>query len=72
MPRWLWTDGRLSWGVIAVIIFLTLSILAFDIAWRVVRLQFDTLAIWAVVIDAAAAVGVVLVARLLIRARRAG
>lgn len=72
MPRWLWTDGRLSWGVIAVVVFLTLSILAFDIAWRVVRLQFDTLAIWAVVIDAAAAVGVVLVARLLIRARRAG
>ena len=70
MPRWLWTDGRLSWGVVAVVAFVTLSILAFDVAWRVFRLQFDTLAIYAIVIDAAAAAGVVLVARLLIRARR--
>ena len=70
MRRWLWTDGRLSWSVIAVVVFVTLSILAFDVAWRVFRLQFGTLAIYALAIDAAAAVGVVLVARLLIRARR--
>jgi hypothetical protein len=70
MPRWLWKEGRLAWGVVGVVVFLTLSILAFDIAWRVVRLQFDTLAIWAIVIDAAAAVAVIVVARLLIRARR--
>lgn len=72
MPRWLWTDGRFSWSAIAVVVFATLSILAFDVAWRVVRLRFDTLAIWAIVIDAAAAAGVILVARLLIRARRHG
>jgi hypothetical protein len=70
MPRWLWTDGRLSWGVIAVVVFATVSVLAFDVAWRVARLPFDRLAIYALVIDAAAAAAVIAIARRLIRARR--
>lgn len=70
MLRWLWKDGRFAWGAIAAAVFLTVSILAFDVAWRVVRLRFDALLICGVLIDAAAAAVLVLVARQLIRARR--
>lgn len=70
MPRWLWKDGRFGWGAIAAVVFLTLSILAFDIAWRTLRLPFGRLVIGAALIDAAVAIAAVLVARRLVRARR--
>jgi hypothetical protein len=55
MPRWLWHDGRLSWGVVGAALFLTVSLIAFDLAWRLVKLPFDTLLIAAVPIGLAAA-----------------
>jgi hypothetical protein len=66
----IWKDGRLSWGVIAVVVFLTLTVLAFDLAWRVVKIQFDTLVLYAVAVDAAAAVALAVVIHLILRSRR--
>jgi hypothetical protein len=70
MTRAIWKDGRFSWGVIGILIFVTVSLIAFDVAWRVVRLQFDTLLIYCVVVDVAAAVAVILLVRLFLRLRR--
>jgi hypothetical protein len=70
MTRALWTEGRLSWGVVAVVVFMTVSVLAFDLAWRFVTIQFDTLLIYAIVVDAAVAVALALVIRLLWRRPR--
>lgn len=70
MTGLLWKDGRLSWGVIGVVVFLTVSVIAFDLAWRAVKIPFEKLLIYAVIIDVAAAVVVVVVSRLIPRERR--
>lgn len=70
MTRAIWKDGRFSWGVIGVVVFLTVSLIAFDVAWRVIQLQFDTLLIYCVLVDLAAAVAAILVTCLVLRARR--
>jgi hypothetical protein len=70
MPRWLWRDGRLSWGVVGAAVFLTVSLIAFDLAWRLVKLPFDKLLIAALPIDLAAALVVLGVVRLVARAGR--
>lgn len=63
----IWKDGRFSWGVIGVVVFLAVSIVAFDAAWRLIKLQFDTLLIYAFLVDVAAAVALILVIRLFLR-----
>jgi hypothetical protein len=70
MPRSIWKHGRFSWGVIGMVVFLTVSLIAFDVAWRVVKLQFDTFLIYCVTVDLAAGVAVILIVRLSLRARR--
>jgi hypothetical protein len=66
MTRSIWRDGRFSWGVIAIVVFLTVSLIAFDVAWRLIRLQFDTFLIYCILVD----VAVIFVVGLLLRARR--
>jgi hypothetical protein len=66
MTRSIWRDGRFSWGVIAIVVFLTASLIAFDVAWRVIRLQFETFLIYCLLVDTA----VIFVAALLLRVRR--
>ena len=66
MTRSIWRDGRFSWGVIAIVVFLTASLIAFDVAWRMIRLQFETFLIYCLLVDTA----VIFVAALLLRARR--
>jgi hypothetical protein len=46
--RWVWRDGRLSWDVVGAVVFVTAAVLATDLAWRFTRIQFETLAIYAV------------------------
>lgn len=70
MMRLIWTDGRFSWGLIGTIIFITLSIIIFDFAWRLISAQFYTLLIYGAAIDLATAVVVVFGARLLLRGKR--
>ncbi|HXC92312.1 MAG TPA: hypothetical protein VNV18_19285 [Stellaceae bacterium] len=66
----IWKDGRFSWGVIAAVLFVTVSLVAFDLAWRAVKLAFDTLLIYCVIVDLAAAVVLFLAFRVCARMRR--
>jgi hypothetical protein len=70
MGRAIWKDGRFSWSAIGVVVFLTVSLLGFDVAWRAISLQFDTLLIYSILVDAAAALALILVVRVLTRSRR--
>ena len=70
MPRWLWRDGRLSWGVVGAAVFVTVSLIAFDLCWRLVKLPFVTLLIAAVPIDLAAALVVLALVRVVLRRPR--
>lgn len=70
MPRWLLRDGRLSWGVVGAVVFVTASLIAFDLAWRLVKLPFDNLLIRAVAMDLAAALVVLSLVRVVLRRRR--
>lgn len=67
MVRAIWKDGRFSWGAIGAVVFLTVSLLGFDVAWRAISLQFDTLLIYSILVDAAAALVLILVVRVLTR-----
>lgn len=70
MTRLIWRDGRFSWGPIGVLVFVTVSLLAFDIAWRVIEVQFDRLLIDALLVDVAAAAGLIILVRILLPARK--
>jgi hypothetical protein len=63
MPRFLWVDGRFSWWLVGAVIFLTVSALGFDMAWRLVKIQFDTLVLYGIVVEFAAAAALLLIAR---------
>jgi hypothetical protein len=70
MIRLIWIDGRLSWSLIGAVIFITLSIIILDIVWRMAKMPFYTLLIYAAAIDLATAVVAILGARLLLRGKR--
>jgi hypothetical protein len=40
----LWVDGRLSWQLVAMVVAVTLLLVAADVAWRRFRLSSRTLA----------------------------
>lgn len=66
MIRRLWVDGRFSWTAIGALVFLTVSLLAFDFVWRIVQMRLETLLVYAALVDLAALsaiVGVCLVRR---------
>lgn len=62
MLRLIWVEGRLSWIVVGVVVFLSVSLIALDLAWRLLKIQFDTLLIYAFAIDVMAAIVVILIA----------
>lgn len=70
MTRVIWKDGRFSWGFMAAVVFVTVSLLVFDLAWRAIKLPFDTFLIYCVVIDLAAAAVLFLAFRLSARMLR--
>lgn len=70
VARSIWKDGRFSWSAIGAVVFLTVSLLGFDVAWRAISLQFDTLLIYSILVDAAAALVLIVIVRLLTRTRR--
>ncbi|MGH7039489.1 MAG: hypothetical protein ACREE1_15265, partial [Stellaceae bacterium] len=45
-----------------VVLFCSLSLIALDLAWRVLKIQFDTLLIYAFASDVTAAIVVILIA----------
>lgn len=51
MKRWCWIDGRLPWLFVAMVAFVSASAVGFDFAWRVLVLPFESLIIWAALID---------------------
>jgi hypothetical protein len=56
MKARVWVEGRLSWPLVAIIVFFAVSILAVDLAWRVLVMPFDRLLVSAGLIDALVAV----------------
>ncbi|MGH7077930.1 MAG: hypothetical protein ACREFU_07495, partial [Acetobacteraceae bacterium] len=60
MLRLIWVEGILSWTVVGVVLFCSLSLIALDLAWRVLKIQFDTLLIYAFASDVTAAIVVIL------------
>jgi hypothetical protein len=51
--RLLWTEGRFAWWWVGVVVFVSASLLVFDLVWRLVRMQIDTLAIYLISAEAA-------------------
>jgi MYXO-CTERM domain-containing protein len=56
MKARVWVDGRLSWPLVAIIVFLAVSLVAVDLAWRVLVMPFDRLLVSAATIDGLVAV----------------
>jgi hypothetical protein len=50
MRRWVWTNGRLAWPLVVAIVFLTATVLSFDLTWRLLVLPFSLLATGALLI----------------------
>jgi hypothetical protein len=46
MLRLLWIDGRFAWPLVAIVAYLTLTLIFMDYAWRVLVIQFDTLLLY--------------------------
>ena len=59
MKRLLCIDGRLPWPLVAAIVYLTLSAVVVDFVWRVYVVQFETLLLSAVAIDATVAIALI-------------
>ena len=68
--RMVWISGRFSWVLIGAIVFATISVITFDLVWRLVKVPFHTLFIGGIVIDAVLAVAVVTICLLARRRRR--
>jgi hypothetical protein len=47
MKGFFWTDGRLSWPVIAIMAYLTTSVVIADYLWRMVVIPFNSLLVYA-------------------------
>jgi len=58
----LWTNHRLAWPFVVLIVLVTLSAVGFDYSWRVWVIPFRMLLVGALVIDAIAACALVAVA----------
>ncbi len=58
MIRWVWVDGRFTWPVIVTVVFLSISLVGFDLVWRLVKIQLRGLLLYAMLADAAAALAV--------------
>ena len=54
--RWIWVDGRLSWPLVAMVVFISAFAIAFDFGWRVLVLPFETYLLIAVLLAAAIAI----------------
>jgi hypothetical protein len=55
MKRLFWSEGRLSWALVATVVFVTVSVLSLDLVWRTVEISFDTLLVYAVAANISAA-----------------
>ena len=68
--RLFWFDGRFGWPLVIGIVFVTITLFVGDLVWRVVHMPFDTLLIYVVLADAAAAILLVAVYLSLVRGKR--
>jgi hypothetical protein len=55
MKRLIWVDGRLAWPLVAIIAYVTASLVLTDYAWRLFVLPVGTLMIGAMLASAAGA-----------------
>ena len=50
MKRWFWRNGRLPWPLVFIVVYLSLSVLAVDYAWRVVKMPIETFMSYAIIV----------------------
>lgn len=65
----LWTKGRFSWPFVAVVAYLSVSLVVGDYLWRVLVVPFDTLILILALADAAIALLLYIAYRLAVRRR---
>jgi hypothetical protein len=66
--RWIWSDGQFSWTFVALLVFLTVTLVVFDLAWRMFVIRFGALALYATIFVAA---GIIILTLASIVGRRA-
>ena len=47
MKNWLIVDGRLAWPAVVAFVYLSASLVVFDLLWRILTVSFETLALGA-------------------------
>lgn len=67
MKARIWCNGRMSWLWVALLVYATVCVLAFDYAWRVIQAPFELLVAGAAVLWLGGSVALILIGR---RARR--
>jgi len=67
MKQMLWVNGRLAWPVVATMVFISVSLLSLDFAWRIVIVPIETLLLTGGLITTAVAIA--LLAAYLLRSR---
>jgi len=67
MMRLFWSDGRLSWPLVIAVVLPSLSLVVLDFVWRIVVMPVELLLTYAVAIEAAIALLLILFS---IRVRR--
>ena len=50
MMRLFWVDGRFAWPFVVTLAAMTVFLVAFDFAWRLLRIPFESLVIYAAAI----------------------
>ena len=56
MTRLFWVEGRLSWPLVIVLAYLSISLIVADYVWRHVMMSFDTLLLYMIATDTVTAV----------------
>ena len=68
--RLLWVNGRLGWPFVIAMIFITVTVVMMDFAWRIALIPFASLAAYTVIADLAAAALLIVGYLVVLRPRR--
>jgi hypothetical protein len=65
-----WVEGRLAWPLVAAVVFVAVSLIGVDMAWRFWVLPIERLLLYAVLADGTLAALIVVLYRLFLRGDR--
>lgn len=67
--KWIWSGGRFSWPFMALLVFLTIALVIFDVIWRMFVIPFEALALYAALF---VGTGITVLALAMLLSKRAG